>query len=88
MPSLPEGFFWLDDFPSPDEVSRLVVIPFDDGVCAIGERGEDLLFPEWRRGDEGETYFEGAYFAPLNQIGFRYQQLHPFAAKPEAEGLF
>ena len=84
---LPYHFEALSKNPSPEDVSRMLIIPFVSSRCVlIRLPSGQLCLPEWEEGI-GRNYLNGAYLAPLEQVGVRFQQLHPFSQKADDAGF-
>ncbi|MBV7328328.1 class I SAM-dependent methyltransferase [Chloroflexi bacterium TSY] len=61
----------------------MIIIPFVSSQCVlIRLPSGQLCVPEWCVG-VGRNYLNGAYLAPLEQAGVRFQQFHPFARRAD-----
>ena len=61
----------------------MIIIPFVNGQCVIIRQPDgQLCVPEWQEG-MGRNYLHGAYLAPLEQAGVRFQMIHLFAQKSD-----
>lgn len=84
---IPYTFEALSEHPATEAVSRMIIIPFVSSQCVlIRHPAGQLCAPEWQRG-MGRNYLNGAYLAPLEQAGARFQQFHPFARKSDDTGF-